>query len=234
MTTGPQDELAPAGRGRLRASHADREQAIELLKAAFVQDRLDKDEFDARVGQAFVSRTYAELAAVTADIPAEPDPAEPAAAESAASGPVVAGPVPASTPARTLARGVRRSAICMLVAFALVGLVAMSHSEWFAAMAFFPWVAAIIAASGFLGYGVVDAWNERRSGGQLPPRPGRDGGGPEGGRLGRSGRDPALPRARHDHNRTDMRAPSSWPGRPRRFRRDAPVPRRTWPVPGTV
>src|SRR5215469_11014560 len=70
MTTGPQDEPAPAGRGRLRASHADREQAIELLKAAFVQDRLDKDEFDARVGQAFVSRTYAELAAVTADIPA--------------------------------------------------------------------------------------------------------------------------------------------------------------------
>jgi hypothetical protein len=29
-----------------------------------------KDEFDARVGQAFASRTYAELATVTADIPA--------------------------------------------------------------------------------------------------------------------------------------------------------------------
>ena len=196
MTTGPQDEPAPAGRGRLRASHADREQAIELLKAAFVQDRLDKDEFDARVGQAFVSRTYAELAAVTADIPAEP---------------VAAGPVPATTPARTLAKAARRSAICILVAFALVGLVALTHSESLAAMAFFPGVAAVIAASGFLGYGVVDAWNERRSGGQLPPRPGRDGKGLEGGRLGRSGRDPALPRARHDHNRTDIRTPSSWP-----------------------
>jgi len=196
MTTGPQDELAPAGRGRLRASHADREQVIELLKAAFVQDRLDKDEFDARVGQAFVSRTYAELAAVTADIPAEP---------------VAAGPVPATTPARTLAKAARRSAICILVAFALVGLVALTHSESLAAMAFFPGVAAVIAASGFLGYGVVDAWNERRSGGQLPPRPGRDGKGLEGGRLGRSGRDPALPRARHDHNRTDIRTPSSWP-----------------------
>ena len=195
MTTGPQDEPAPAGRGRLRASHADREQAIELLKAAFVQDRLDKEEFDARVGQAFVSRTYAELAAVTADIPVEP---------------VAAGPVPASTPARTLAKAARRSAICMLVAFALVGLVALTHSEGLAAMAFFPGVAAVIAASGFLGYGVVDAWNERRSGGQLPPRPGRDGRGLEGGRLGRSGRDPALPRARHDHNRADMRIPSSW------------------------
>ena len=43
---------------------------IDTLKAAFVQGRLAKDEFDARVGQAFASRTYADLAAVTADIPA--------------------------------------------------------------------------------------------------------------------------------------------------------------------
>jgi hypothetical protein len=58
------------GRGCLRASHADREQMIEVLKAAFVQGRLTKDEFDLRVGQAFASRTYAELADLTADIPA--------------------------------------------------------------------------------------------------------------------------------------------------------------------
>jgi Domain of unknown function (DUF1707) len=55
----------------LRASRADREQVIDLLKAAFVQGRLTRDEFDARVGQALASRTYAELAAVTADLPAE-------------------------------------------------------------------------------------------------------------------------------------------------------------------
>ena len=59
-----------AGRGHLRASHADREQAIDVLKAAFVQGRLTKDEFDARIGQTLASRTYAELATVTADIPA--------------------------------------------------------------------------------------------------------------------------------------------------------------------
>jgi len=68
---GPGDETA-GGRGRLRASHADREQAIEVLKAAFVQGRLTKGEFDARVGQGFASRTYADLAAVTADLPAAP------------------------------------------------------------------------------------------------------------------------------------------------------------------
>ena len=69
---GPGDEKAAtaAGRGHLRALHADREQMIDALKAAFVQGRLTKDEFDARIGQTFASRTYAELATVTADIPA--------------------------------------------------------------------------------------------------------------------------------------------------------------------
>lgn len=68
---GPGDEIATSagGRGRLRASHADREQVIEVLKSAFVQGRLDRDEFDLRVGRALASRTYADLAALTADIP---------------------------------------------------------------------------------------------------------------------------------------------------------------------
>jgi Domain of unknown function (DUF1707) len=61
---------ATAGRGRLRASHADREHVLDVLKAAFVQGLLTKDEFDMRVGQTFASRTYAELAALIADIPA--------------------------------------------------------------------------------------------------------------------------------------------------------------------
>ena len=41
LMTGPGDEIAAgtAGRGRLRASRAEREQAIEVLKAAFVQGR---------------------------------------------------------------------------------------------------------------------------------------------------------------------------------------------------
>ena len=72
VTAEPEDQMAvaAAGRSRLRASHADREHVIDMLKAAFVQGRVTKDELDARVGQAFASRTYGELAAVTADIPA--------------------------------------------------------------------------------------------------------------------------------------------------------------------
>ena len=63
----PGAQAAAAG---LRASRADRERVIDLLKTAFVQGRLARDEFDTRVGRALASRTYAELAAVTADIPA--------------------------------------------------------------------------------------------------------------------------------------------------------------------
>ena len=69
MTSGPEDPRA-AAHGRLRASDADREQVIDTLKVAFAQGRLTKEELDLRAGQAFASRTYADLAAVTADIPA--------------------------------------------------------------------------------------------------------------------------------------------------------------------
>jgi Domain of unknown function (DUF1707) len=71
---GPGDEMAAAGGrggGDLRVSHADRERVIGILKIAFVQGRLSEDELDARAGQAYASRTYAELAEVTADIPAD-------------------------------------------------------------------------------------------------------------------------------------------------------------------
>jgi hypothetical protein len=71
VTTGPADEQAVPPH-RLRASHIDREQAISALKAAYVADRLAKDEFDTRVGQALAARTRAELAVITADIPAGP------------------------------------------------------------------------------------------------------------------------------------------------------------------
>ena len=79
MVTGPGDELtaSAASRGHLRVSHAEREQMIDILKAAFVRGMLAKDEFDLRVSQAFASRTYAELAAVTAGLPAEPTAAQP-------------------------------------------------------------------------------------------------------------------------------------------------------------
>jgi hypothetical protein len=84
VITGPRNE-GSRERGRLRASHADRERVIGTLKDAFAHGLLAKDEFDQRVGQAFAARTYAELAVVTASVPAEP----PAAREPVVEEPVV-------------------------------------------------------------------------------------------------------------------------------------------------
>ena len=69
MATWPEGRTA-AGPGGLRASDADRERVVDALKTAFARGRLTKDEFDAGVGHALTSRTYAELAVVAAEIPA--------------------------------------------------------------------------------------------------------------------------------------------------------------------
>jgi DUF1707 SHOCT-like domain len=76
---GPGNEVAAgaARRRHLRASNADREQVIDILKTAFVRGMLAKNEFDLRVGLTFASRTNAELAALTADLPAELTAAQP-------------------------------------------------------------------------------------------------------------------------------------------------------------
>ena len=58
---------------------AGSEQVIAALKAAYVQGRLTKEEFDLRVGQALAM--YAQLDALTADIPATPAVTAPAAVE---------------------------------------------------------------------------------------------------------------------------------------------------------
>jgi hypothetical protein len=158
---GPGDEMAAVtGRGHLRASHIDRERAIEMLKAAFVQGRLTKDEFDLRVGQAFVSRTYAELAAVTADIPA---------------GPI--GDQSPRTPARAQARppmsNTAKAGICVVIAVAAMA-VAVFVTGGYALRVFVPfYVMALLAG----GAQVLASRHERRSRGQLLPRPGPSTGG---------------------------------------------------------
>jgi hypothetical protein len=57
---------------QMRASTADRDRVVEVLKASFVEGRLTQDEFDLRLGQVFVSRYFAELMALIADLPVGP------------------------------------------------------------------------------------------------------------------------------------------------------------------
>ena len=215
MTTGP-DEGALAGRGHLRAAHADREHVIAVLKTAYTQGRLTKDELETRAGQAFASRTYAELAALTADIPADLASAPPADTTPAAA-------KPASTPARTMARAAVRSGICVLLAVALAEGALLAGNFLLIVAASF----ALIAASGFFGYGIIDAWQERRSRGQLPQGPGQ---GPRGSEGRSPGRDPAPPGAGTERNRAGGTRADSRARRPGRERRHA------WPrgIPGPL
>jgi len=69
----------------LRASHADRDQVVELLRVAAGDGRLSAEELDDRLERALTARTYAELAALTADLPAAPGTAVVAPGAGAAS-----------------------------------------------------------------------------------------------------------------------------------------------------
>jgi Domain of unknown function (DUF1707) len=81
----------PPSSPALRASDADRDRVIELLRAAIADGRLDLAEFDERLDAALAARTIDALAPLTADLIAAPGgdgtltlpragtPAEPAA-----------------------------------------------------------------------------------------------------------------------------------------------------------
>ena len=158
MTIGPEDP-AVAGCDRLTAAHADREDMIETLKNAFVHGRLTKDELNLRVGQALAARTYADLAALTADIPPAP----------AAAGPTRP---PAPARRRPLARAATRSGTCLIIAV---------PAFWVASYfdPFGPWrgvmvalaVCALWTAVGIMGYALFTAWDQKSPAGNC--RPGR-------------------------------------------------------------
>jgi hypothetical protein len=137
-----------AGRGHLRASHSDRDHVIDALKAAFVQGRLTRDEFDLRVSQTLTSRTYADLARLTADLPARPTGArlghEPAP--------------PVNRPLLWGAYAVLVAAVgVMVVAFPAGSLLLLTTG-----------VLAILIAAPVAGMLTLDSWREDRSRGQLP------------------------------------------------------------------
>jgi hypothetical protein len=67
---------------------------------------MSKDEFDLWVGRAFAARTHAELAVVTASLPAEPATARPPTPARAPSEPPVVRPGPLITVATAVCAGV--------------------------------------------------------------------------------------------------------------------------------
>ena len=59
----------PYDQGRMLAATADRERALDVLKAGFAEGRLTQEEHEARAGGVQSARTYADLAALTGDLP---------------------------------------------------------------------------------------------------------------------------------------------------------------------
>ncbi|MET9733800.1 DUF1707 and DUF4190 domain-containing protein [Streptomyces sp. NPDC006458] len=60
------------------ASTADRERAVDVLRAGFAEGRLERDEFEQRVERAYTARTVGELALLVADLPQGPLAQQPA------------------------------------------------------------------------------------------------------------------------------------------------------------
>ncbi len=215
------DPMAAAGRGHMRASHADRQHVIDTLKAAFVQGRLTKDELDQRVGQAFASNTYAELAALSADLPAGPGR-------------------PPSRPARAQGRSLGdKKVLQWAIVCALSPLAPLAAAFLFGDQLFVPLLGIMLVLDLLIGLPflmivvgtrVEERRKERRSlgsSGQLPP--GWGGRPPGGQRRGGTGHDPAPPGWPTGETRADMRVHESRPG-PRRDQ----GPRVMRPVPGAA
>jgi Domain of unknown function (DUF1707) len=70
-------EISPAGKPsgsspELRASHADRDRVVDVLRVAAGDGLLTAEELDERVEAALSARTVSELTALTADLPPVP------------------------------------------------------------------------------------------------------------------------------------------------------------------
>jgi uncharacterized protein DUF1707 len=161
---------AGGGRGRLRAPYADRERVIGTLKAAYAYGLVTKDEFDARVSQTFAARTYAELAVITADIPAGLAPAPP---------PLRPAPAKANPPvAANVTAGDRA-----IMAAAIVAGLAMVASLFASPVSGSPLAGLLFlggAGSAFVSLLLLGiqmrSQRTKRPGGQLPPQRGVDSG----------------------------------------------------------
>jgi len=171
MAMGRQDPAAVRHGGRLRAGDADRDRVMGLLTTAYTQGRLTGEELDARTGLALAARTYAELDALTDDLPAMPAPDEPPV-------PSQATPIRPPTPAAPAAgwRLVKASAIsagCVALAFVAAysgNLIDNSwngpgpgpHHGWTRLLLLLA-MTALITAVLVMGHAVVTTLEERSS-----------------------------------------------------------------------
>ncbi|MFF4295727.1 DUF1707 and DUF4190 domain-containing protein [Streptomyces vinaceus] len=104
---------AQSAQSAMRASNTDRDRTVDVLKAAYAEGRLSRDEYGQRFDAAYKAQTYGQLAQLVADLPAGPMPGPfgAAAVLPAAYGPV---PMPMPLPMPMPARRVNGMAITSL------------------------------------------------------------------------------------------------------------------------
>jgi hypothetical protein len=126
-------------------------QAIRTLRAALVQGRLTEDEYDERMSQASASRSRAELAALTADLP------------------VGRMDAPARPPT---ANDVRIGVRVIIAAASVVAAILWWHPDNGLAFMTFCIAAVTLLVAPIVTVGLmVDVRRQKQSGGQPPPPP---------------------------------------------------------------
>lgn len=150
------------GQALMRVSREDRERVIDVIKTAFVQDRLDLDELAGRVGQALTARTYGQLAALTADLPG------PGPVAMGLPGPAFRGTdAPRAVPRPRTAGQIMGRAAGWTVIWVLA-MVVLVRSDLLL-LAFF----ALPVPVGIVGYWILEAIEAGRARGTLARGPGR-------------------------------------------------------------
>jgi len=69
MAAGGDIPTAGGGWAKIRAADADRERMAGVLATAYTEGRLTKDEYDARLEDAWSARTYGDLDRLVTDLP---------------------------------------------------------------------------------------------------------------------------------------------------------------------
>ena len=141
----PGEEIVANG-AALPVTYADRERVIRTLKAAYKQGRLTEAEHDERTAQASASRSRAELAALTADLP------------------------DGLTAVPPTARDVR-IAVGMIIAAAgvLAAILLTNPDNILAFLAALGAIATLILVPPITVGLIIDVRHQKRSGGQPPP-----------------------------------------------------------------
>lgn len=143
----PGSEIVANGKP-LPVTYADRERVIRTLKAALEQGRLTEDEHDERTARASVSRSHAELASLTADLP------------------------DGLTAVPPRSRDVRIGVGVIIAAASVLAAVVLTKPDNYLAFtaALGAIVTLIVVPVITVGL-MIDVRHQKRSGGQLPPGP---------------------------------------------------------------